>query len=210
MRSAWLDIPLADYEGHMALPAIGQADMLAALFAQCLEAWAPASVAVIGCAGGNGFDRLRTQVTTRVVGIDINPHYLRELANRYGGRFPGLELYVRDIQEPAEPIAPVDFIYAALVFEYVAPAAVFRNLSALCRPGGIVATVLQLPADHAAPVSESPFTNLHRLAPAMRLVSPTVLTADAARTGFRLLSSRLVQLSSGKEFAVQTFRSHDH
>jgi hypothetical protein len=28
MRKPWLDIPLSEYEGHMALPAVGQAEML--------------------------------------------------------------------------------------------------------------------------------------------------------------------------------------
>jgi SAM-dependent methyltransferase len=205
-RSAWLDIPLADYEGHMAVPGIGQADLLATQFAELLGKWSPASVAVIGCAGGNGFDRLRPEVTRRVVGIDINPQYVQELAYRYGARISGLELYVRDIQEPVARIAPVDFIYAALVFEYVALEPVLRNLRSLCRPGGILATVLQLPVDHAAPVSDSSFTSLQGLAAAMRLVAPEVLAAAATKTGFELLSSHLVRLSSGKEFAVQSFQ----
>jgi hypothetical protein len=206
MRSAWLDIPLADYEGHMSVPGIGQADMLATLFADFLEKWSPASAAVIGCAGGNGFDRLRLEVTGRVVGIDINPHYVQELAYRYGARIPGLELYVRDIQEPVEYIAPVDFIYAALVFEYVAPQPVLKNLKALAHPGTVLATVLQLPADGDSPVSESPFTSLKGLASAMHLVSPAALAAAATQIGFAPLLSRLVRLSSGKEFAVQAFQ----
>jgi SAM-dependent methyltransferase len=206
MRSAWLDIPLADYEGHMSVPGIGQAEMLAAQFAELLEKWSPASAAVIGCAGGNGFDRLRIEVTERVVGIDINPQYVQELAYRYGARIPGLELYVRDIQEPVEQIAPVDLIYAALVFEYVVPKPVLQNLKSICRPGGILATVLQLPSDDAAPISESPFTSLKSLASAMHLVSPIALAADATEIGFAQLSSRLVRLSSGKDFAVLAFQ----
>jgi SAM-dependent methyltransferase len=205
MRCAWLDIPLADYEGHMSVPGIGQAEMLATEFAALLDRWAPAAAAVIGCAGGNGFDRLRVDITRRVVGIDINPLYIRELAYRYGAAIPGLELYVRDIQEPLERIAPVDFIYAALVFEYVAPQPVLRNLRTLCRPGGILAVVLQLPAGHAAPVSESAYTSLQALASSMHLVSPATLAAEATGIGFAQLSSRVVALSSGKEFAVQVF-----
>ncbi len=69
-----------------------------------------------------------------------------------------------------------------------------------------MATVLQLPAEHAAPLSESPFTSLKGLASAMHLVSPAALAADATETGFAPLSSRLVGLSSGKEFAVQVFQ----
>jgi SAM-dependent methyltransferase len=206
MRCAWLDIPLADYEGHMSVPGVGQAEMLATQFAELLETWSPASAAVIGCAGGNGFDRIRVEVTGRVVGIDINPQYVQELAYRYGARIPGLELYVRDIQEPVEKIAPVDLIYAALVFEYVAPKPVLRNLKSLCRSGGVLATVLQLPSDQASPVADSPYTSLKGLASAMHLVSPADLAADANEVGFELLSSRLLRLSSGKEFAIQAYQ----
>jgi len=79
-RSPWLDIPLADYEGHMSVPGVGQAEMLASQFAELLEKWSPASAAVIGCAGGNGFDRLRVEVTERV---EISSP---SVASRLGGR----------------------------------------------------------------------------------------------------------------------------
>lgn len=206
MQSPWLDIPLADYEGHMALPGIGQADMLARQFATLLTEWTPASAAVIGCAGGNGFDRINVGVTKRVVGIDINPQYVQELAYRYAATIPGLELYVRDIQEPVDRIAPVDLIYAALVLEYVEPMAVLRNLRDLCRPQGILATVLQLPSERTAALADSPYASLEGLAPAMHLVSPEVLTATAAQVGFAPVASGRITLASGKEFVAQVFQ----
>ena len=58
MKNPWLDIPLADYEAHMALPSVGQAALLGDLFAATVEAHRPESVALIGCAGGNGFERI--------------------------------------------------------------------------------------------------------------------------------------------------------
>ena len=51
----WLTIPLADYEAHMALPQVGQAQLLADLFAAELRERSPSSVAVLGCAGGKRF-----------------------------------------------------------------------------------------------------------------------------------------------------------
>jgi SAM-dependent methyltransferase len=210
MRSPWLDIPLQDYEGHMSLPRIGQADMLATQFAALLTEWTPLSAAVIGCAGGNGFDRVDVDVTRRMVGIDINPQYIQELAYRYGATIPGLELYVRDIQEPVDRIAPVDLIYAALVLEYVDPAPVLRNLRSICRPNGILATVLQRPSGPVASISDSPFASLRGLAPAMHLVSPEVLTGTARDAGFAPLASRQIALPSGKEFVAQVFRLTAH
>jgi len=37
MKNPWLDIPLADYEGHMALPNVGQAQLLSDVFASALS-----------------------------------------------------------------------------------------------------------------------------------------------------------------------------
>jgi len=51
MSNPWLSIPLEDYERHMSLPAVGQAQMIADQFDRALARTAPASVAVIGCAG---------------------------------------------------------------------------------------------------------------------------------------------------------------
>ncbi|HVS25014.1 MAG TPA: class I SAM-dependent methyltransferase, partial [Gammaproteobacteria bacterium] len=90
----WLTIPLADYEAHMALPEVGQAQLLAAVFAAELRARAPASVAVLGCAGGNGFEHAPRSL--RVVGVDLNPDYVAAARARFGGRLPRLELHVAD------------------------------------------------------------------------------------------------------------------
>lgn len=205
MRSPWLDIPLEEYEGHMALPSVGQADMLATQFGELLESWMPQSAAVIGCAGGNGFDRVRIAITKRLVGIDINPHYIQELAYRYAATIPGLELYVRDIQKPLAGIRPVQFIYAALVMEYVDPAVALGNLAALCGPDAVLASVLQLPSAHG-PITDSPFARLKDLAPALRLVPPEALAACALKQGFALLATRHLSVASGKQFALQLFR----
>jgi hypothetical protein len=53
IASPWLDIPLADYEGHMALPEIAQARMLAGELERAVRQHTPSSVAIIGCSGGN-------------------------------------------------------------------------------------------------------------------------------------------------------------
>ena len=39
------------------------------------------------------------------------------------------------------------------------------------------------------------------------LMGASALAADANEAGFELLSSRLLRLSSGKEFAVQSYQS---
>jgi SAM-dependent methyltransferase len=99
MTNPWLEIPLADYEGRMALPKVAQATLLGEFFERILRERAPASVAILGCAGGNGFDRIDLQVTTRVIGIDINPAYVATARERFERRLPGLDLIVADLQQ---------------------------------------------------------------------------------------------------------------
>ena len=70
MQNPWLSIPLSDYEGHMSLPEVAQAGMLSREFEVLLRQYVPESVAILGCSGGSGFDRISPNVTSRVVGVD--------------------------------------------------------------------------------------------------------------------------------------------
>ena len=76
MKNPWLRIPASDYEAHMALPEVAQAQALSKMMASVFTEYAPTSIAVIGCTTGNGFQHIDTKHTRRIVGIDINPAYL--------------------------------------------------------------------------------------------------------------------------------------
>jgi ubiquinone/menaquinone biosynthesis C-methylase UbiE len=107
MKNPWLQIPASDYEAHMALPEVAQAQALSKLMASALVQYTPASLAVIGCTTGNGFEHINTAYTHRVVGIDINPAYLEILETRFGERIPGLELVEADVTARGFRIDPV-------------------------------------------------------------------------------------------------------
>jgi SAM-dependent methyltransferase len=207
MRNPWLEIPLEDYEGHMSLPSIGQAQMLAEHFDSLIRQHSPASVAVIGCAGGNGLERIAPGTLDRIVAVDINPGYIAETGIRHSRRLQGLELYCADAASDSMQFAPVDLIYAALLFEYVEAAAVMRSLKRHCRPGGILATVLQSPHAAQQPISPSPYTTLSSLTPRMRLLAPEELCRYAAAAGFVIADAAAIELPSGKRFWAQNFRS---
>ena len=202
-RNPWLAIPLADYEAHMALPQVGQAELLASVLADAVRLHAPRSVAVLGCAGGNGFDRVPPG--TRLVGIDVNPDYVAAARARHGAR-AGIELYVADLTADELPFAPVELAYAGLLFEYVEPAVALRRLAADLLPGAVLVAALQLPSAAQAEVTPSPYTSLAALAPSMRLVPPAALTRAALEEGYTAVGSEVVTASGGKRFAVQTYR----
>jgi len=190
----------------MALPAIGQAQMLGDHFERLIRRYRLGSVAVVGCAGGNGLERIGAGEVSRVVAVDINPQYVEAVTARHGERLTELEVYCADVQSDALRFEPVDLIYAALLFEYVDVPAALKTLRRLCRPGGVLATALQLPNPDLSTVSQSPYRSLGALAPVIRLVEPEDLCAQADAVGFRRVESEVVTLPSGKAFALLSLR----
>ena len=206
MHNPWLDIPLADYEAHMALPTVGQAQLIANELDILVRTYSPSSVAIIGCAGGNGFDCTVGSSVSRVVGVDINPQYVERARDRYKGRIPGLELHIADVQTSESLFDPVDLIYAALVLEYVDLGRTMSVLGSYCNANGVLAVLSQLPHETMAHVSPSPYTSLQLLAPGMRLISQEELQRQASQAGFAAVHSRITVSTGGKRFRIDEFR----
>lgn len=207
MNSPWLGIPIDDYEGHMSLPGVGQAQMLAAELDGALERWSPKSVAVIGCAGGNGFEKIQARGIHRVIALDVNPAYIERVRARYAQRWAGLELICADVQSESLQYEPVEFTYAGLVLEYVDVVSTLKTVRRNSRPGATLTVVSQLPHPVLGAVSRSPYESLGRLSSIMKLVAPQALRRAAAAVGFTAVSSTNIGLPSGKSFSVQCFRA---
>ena len=206
MTNPWLHIPLEDYEAHMAMPEVAQAPLLSDNFAALLRDHAPESVAVLGCAGGNGLRRIDAAVTDRVVAVDINPHYVRELRSRFQGRYGWLEPICCDLDHERLRCDPVALAYAALLFEYVDVPLVMSKMAALVTAGGVLGTVVQLPNADIPEVTPSPYKCLEALTPHFRVVTPDMLRARAQRVGFSEFSRRELASAGGKKFCAQVFR----
>lgn len=190
----------------MSRPEIAQAPMIAADFGALLREVSPSSVAVVGCAGGNGFDRIDPGTTARVVGIDINPAYLEKVRERFSHRFLQLELWPGDIGSTKPPVEPVELVYAALILEYVELSSALHNISAVLAPRGLLGVLLQLPTPTLPEITPSPYPSLGTLAPVLRLKSPTALRSAASRAGLAYRDSHEILLASGKRFSSLTFR----
>ena len=145
MINPWLLIPASDYEAHMTLPEVAQAQAIAEVFASALSEYAPASLAVFGCTTGNGFNHIDTLQTRRVVGVDINPEYLTILKNRFGAIIPGLQTIEADFTISDFRIEPVSMVFAGLVFEYVSICDALLCIERCMVPGAILVAILQLP-----------------------------------------------------------------
>jgi hypothetical protein len=207
MRNPWLDIPLADYEGHMASPEVAQAQMIADVFAELLQSQRPGSLAVIGCAGGNGFERIHRRDTTRVVGVDINPAYLAEARRRFDGAVEELDHCCADDGAAADDLAfaPVAQIVAAQIIAYVDASVVLPRLAARLCPGGLLAVLLQLPARGVPEITRTSRTRLSALAPVLRLVDPEAIAGAARTAGLSATGTRRIDLPTGKSFQLLRF-----
>jgi hypothetical protein len=203
MSTPWLDVPLADYEGHMSAAGVEQLTPLAELFQLAIAHARPASVAVLGVAGGNGLDRIDPQVTSHVIGFDINRAYLQSVA----ARFPHVELHCADLARETVSVPSVELVHAALILEHAGTGRCLDNAVALIQPGGWLSVVLQLPSDSQAGVAPTPFPSIQTLKEIFQFVDPIWLTDTLAARGLRLESETRHPLPSGKAFWLGIFRS---
>ena len=205
MSNPWLSVPLADYEGHMRSAEVQQLDALSELFAEALECCHPASIAVLGIAGGNGLEHVDGALTRRVVGLDVNPLYLEEVGKRYSANLP-LELHCADLAEPLFELEPVHLVHAALVLEHAGVGHCLENALTLVAPGGALSVILQLPSESEHGVGVSPFPSMQKLKSHFSLVDPAWLRATLARRGFGLLKEARRSLPAGKGLWMCVFR----
>ncbi|MFZ5517058.1 MAG: class I SAM-dependent methyltransferase [Candidatus Zhuqueibacterota bacterium] len=205
MQNPWLKIPLSDYEAHMALPTVGQLELLAEAFAATLARRPSQSVALLGCAGGNGLDRIHPNSLKRVVGVDINPDYVSRVRERYGRIAPSLELFVGDLERDTFDFAPVDLVFAALIFEYVAAEPALDRIRAMLTMDGLLVVILQLPSSESGPVTASPYASLASLTPWMKLAPPEDFIRQAKESGFTLVGQETLQARGGKKFLMIEF-----
>jgi len=206
----WLAIPAEDYEGHMASPEVGQLQVLSELFGEAYRELWPARVAALGCATGNGFEHIDPQITSQVVGVDINPRYLEIARTRFAQRLPGLQLLAEDLTTCELAAAAFELVSATLVFEYLQPAPLLSRIADWLAPAGTLAAVLQLPGDACAQVTPTKFRSLECLAPVMRLVDPEEFLAAAAAAGLAVYRAREVPLPGGKRFLAVMLKPTPH
>jgi SAM-dependent methyltransferase len=202
-RNPWVSIPAAVYEGHMGSPRVLQLQFLSAVFRELLDRHRPASVAVLGCATGNGLEHIDPRRTTSVVGIDINPEYMAILMRRHSGRLPGLRAVLGDIAACELEPGSMDLVHCALVFEYVDPRAVLGKTAMWLPEGGVMSVVLQLPSAGHEKVADTEYKNvLSRLEPIMELIDPAEFAKLSEGAGFVPGPAEVRTLETGKKFHV--------
>jgi len=204
MVNPWLNIPVADYEGHMSSPNVDQLSFLAGTFKETLEHHDCDTVALLGCATGNGLEHVKRGFTRRVTAVDINPEYLEILRQRYGNSVPGLEVVQDDLESCELEKQAYSLIFAGLVFEYLEPQALLQRIAKWLQMDGILVTVLQ-PAEGAS-VTETPYTSIKSLNSIMSLIDPNKFKIIAANVGLMAIEEKFITLETGKSFYIGTYQ----
>jgi hypothetical protein len=204
MANPWLTIPLADYEGHMNSPEVQQLTALSDLFVEAVAFCRPISLAILGIAGGNGLDRIDSNITHRIIGLDLNPLYLEVVRQRYP-HLRGLETHCIDLAEEDLDLEPVELVHAGLVFEHAGVDRCLENAVSLVAKGGALSVVLQLPSEITHKVGSSNFASIQNLASQFTLIDPTWLRKTLQERGFRMKYEARRALVAGKAFWLGIF-----
>ena len=207
MTHPWLEIPASDYDGHMRSPNVAQQQFLAEVFKQSLVKHDCSTIALLGCATGNGLEYVKDETTQKVTAIDFNPDYLEVLRQRYAGRIAGLEVMEADLETCRLDEKAYSLIFAGLIFEYLDARILLAKIVRWLRPGGVLVSILQLTSPYAKRVSESPFKSLNRLNSVMELILPQRFTSMANEAGLQEMAAETVTLKSGKSFYIGTYRA---
>lgn len=157
MSNPWESIELSDYERHMSLEDVGQLQALNALMKEQLFTHKARSVMILGVAGGNGLEHIKSEDFERVYGVDINREYLAECERRFPSLSGVLETICADLLGDNLMLPYSELLIADLLIEYIGYEC-FKKAVELVNPK-YVSCVIQINTDNSF-VSDSPY--LHK------------------------------------------------
>lgn len=155
MSNPWEEIRLDDYENHMRLDSVRQLQAMNAIMKEQFEAYPVETAMVLGIAGGNGLEHIRTEKYRTVYGVDVNEAYLRAVSERYAELSDVLTLLRIDLVQDAERLPQAQLVIANLLIEYIGYTA-FRKAVMQVTPE-YVSCVIQINTDENSWVSDSPY-----------------------------------------------------
>lgn len=202
--NAWNAIPLADYEQHMQHEAVGQAQLLNQLTGKYLRKHQPHYLLFLGVSGGNGLEHVDKERVSRVCGIDINAAYLAEARTRFGATIKQLDLINADINAENQVFIKADFVWAALLFEYVDLKKCLLFIQHNTRAAAKLIITIQS-NNGVASVSQTGITSVNAVASIFKIVAKEALLNEALRFGFAPTGLEENYLPNGKSLLTYEF-----
>lgn len=155
MSNPWEEISLSDYENHMSLDSVKQLQAMNSIMKKQFTEYPVKTAMLLGIAGGNGLEHVRSSKLEKVYGIDINEDYLKAVKERYKDLEGTLECLRIDLINEADKLPSAELVIANLLIEYIGYEA-FGNAIKKIGPK-YVSCVIQINTDEAQWVSDSPY-----------------------------------------------------
>lgn len=198
----WTEIPLEDYESHMSHSLVGQLDFLNSLTKKYLNIIKPETCMFLGIAGGNGLEHIDNNITKKVIGIDINQNYLDATHKRYNDKIYSLKLINSDISKTEEVFCSADFIWAALVLEYIGMEKSLEFSKNNLQHGGHFIVSIQS-NNGVQSVSQTGIESIKKSGDIFQMINPDLLIDKATELGLRLIENEEFIFQNGK--SLKTF-----
>lgn len=202
--NAWNKIPLEDYELHMQHETVGQSKLLNNLTYKYLQKHNPESPLFLGVSGGNGLEHVDINKAKTVFGIDVNQAYLDETQKRFGEKIKQLVLINTDISTSNESFLKADFVWAALIFEYIDLQKGFEFIAN--NIGDSTKLVITIQSNNGnQSVSQTGVESIKSVKEIFKIVDKDDLRVNALKIGFELIGSEENILPNGKSFFTYEF-----
>jgi hypothetical protein len=201
---AWNRVPLGDYERHMQHENVAQAKLLNSLTNKYLQKHNPEHVLFLGISGGNGLEHIDINRTKMIYGIDVNQSYLDETKKRFGEKIKQLVLVATDIASSNQSFIKADFVWAALIFEYINIQKGFEFIANNIGESTNLIVTIQANNGNQS-VSETGIGSIKALKDIFEIVDKDSLQLNAAKIGFKLIGSEENIMPNGKSFLTYEF-----
>ena len=198
MKNPWEEINLDDYENHMSLDSVYQLQTMNAIMKAQFEDYQAETAMILGIAGGNGLEHIRTEKYKAVYGIDINEGYLEKIRERYPMLGNVLRLMCLDLTSEADRLPKAELVIANLLVEYIGYQAFVEAIRLICPR--YVSCVIQINGEAEKWVSESPYLHaFDRLDEIHHQMEENALEGEMNKIGYVCISKSASSLPNGKK-----------
>jgi len=205
MNNPWEEISLSDYENHMSLESVNQLQTMNSLMKKQFSDYPVRTAVVLGIAGGNGLEHVRSDKYEKVYGIDINEGYLKTVEERYKDLAGILECRCIDLITEPEKLPSSELVIANLLIEYIGYEAFQKALKKISPE--YVSCVIQINTDEAQWVSDSPYLHaFDRLDEVHCQMEENALITSMEEIGYSKILNELDPLPNGKALQRIDFR----
>lgn len=203
MENPWKSIELSDYENHMKLDTVMQLQTLNCMMQEQLNTYPAHSAMILGIAGGNGLEHIRTEQYHTVYAVDLNPIYLLEVQKRFVNLNGSLKCLCLDLTTETAALPSCSLVIANLLIEYIGYAC-FRDVILQVKPNYISCGIQVNTADGF--VSDSPYVHsFDELNRVHHQIEIHELRQILSKISYQCLSEKEYPLPNGKKLVQLDF-----